>query len=640
VALPHRGSLRRGGTAWAAFELWRPHRLSGRRLATALALALVVTALTLLLRWLGWLDFPEMQLLDWRFRARGPRATPAQVRILALDDRTMNGARRLSPVPRDLLASLVRRLADGGARAIVLDVELFGRLGAEDTSLRSAMLEAGNVILPALLANSGHVVLPDPYFRAVAAGVGIAHVEEAAVDHTVRWERPVWVGGRPSLALAASTQAARRDLGPLLDASGPATLGRLLGRSLDGEGRMLINWVGPQGVIPRISGADLLNGNLPPDRIRDRIVVVGATWSEAGDLHFVPFSSWRAGPTTSLMPGVEIQANAIVTLMEPPPGDAPLRPTPAGTNLAVLFGIALLASLATVLFNPTAAAILTVALAGIWTWLGLRLFVVDHVVALMAPPLAATLLAYLTAALVTERRAQHLRRHFRRYVGRAVADQLAEMSDRQIGRMGRTRVVTLLFADMRGYTRRSRALEPEGIVRFLNRYFERMTAAAMAAGGFVDKYVGDELMAIFGMFDADREPLRSALAGARAALVMRRVLHALRASDPDFRGVSVGIGLHTGQVVIGEVGTPDKTEFTAIGSAVNLASRIEDQTRRLFQERQARGDDPAAIILMSETTRSFLADQVIAEPTGEVVLRGLEDEEIRLWELLDEGAPG
>lgn len=422
--------------AAALREILRPSRPSPRRLLSAVLLAFVITGALTSALWLRWLDFPEMLLLDWRFRERGPGPSPDRLLILALDDRTMSRARRLSPVPRDLLAAIVRRLSEGGAKTIALDVLLPDRLsGDEDGKLASAMLSAGNVILPAVIDEQGHPVLPHPYFLDVARGVRLAHVEEAAVDHIARWDRPVRAR-MASLALAASAHFRGLRLDDLLTARTPADLGRRLDQTLDAEGRLLINFVGPSGAIPRLSAADLLDGRIAPASLRGRLVLVGGTWSGAQDLHFVPFAHGRADLGTSIMPGVELQANCIATLLARPP----LRQASLPVNASLLLITVLLISLVMVQFQPTAALLLSAALGALWTEAALLLFLRGHFFLRLAPPLAGIAAAYLTAALVTERRAQHLRRHFRRYVGRQLADEVAEMSDAEIGRMGKARV--------------------------------------------------------------------------------------------------------------------------------------------------------------------------------------------------------
>jgi adenylate cyclase len=617
-----------GSGGWRGIGGWcdalRPYRRHPRRLLGAAALSVVITALLLAFLEAGWLEHPEMALLDARLRARGPQPAPPELLIVALDDRTMEGAGRLSPVPRALLARIVRRLAEGGARTIVLDVLLPDRLpGTEDGALRDALLEAGNVVLPVARGERGRLSPPAPFFAEVAAGAGLAHVESAAVDQVARWHRPVHEGV-PSLALAATAQFMGRN---------PAALPAERGRPAplrDPEGRALIDFLGPPGTVPVVSGADVLKGRLAQKELRGKLALVGGTWGSARDVHWVPLARRGIGPEGRMMSGVELQAHCIASLLHP----RPLRPAPPwAAALGLLFTV-LAVSGVVVQFRPTAALLLSLAIGVAWLSAGWWLFARERLYVPLAAPLAGIVMAYLASALVTERRALHLRRHFRRYVGRDLADRIAEMSDAEIGRMGRERVVTLLFSDIRGYTRFSSTLPPGTIVQFLNRYFERMTAAALSHDGFVDKYIGDGLMVVFGMFSRDESGAEGAADAVRAALAMRAELEALQREDPAFREIAIGIGLHTGRVIIGDLGPPERTDFTAIGSPVNLASRIESETKGVLEAHRQCGSSPAAVMLMSDVTYRHVEGIAHARLLGPAVVRGLENEEVRLWELV------
>ncbi len=295
-------------------DLFRPHRRSRRTLRNAALLALVITGLVLGAMRLRWLDAAEMRLLDWRYRARAPRPAPSEVVIVALDDRTMNRARRLSPVPRDLLADIVRRLADAGAKTIVLDVDLSELVAPdEDRKLRDALLDTSRVILPVVVREE-RPVFPYKQFKDAAAGFGLAHAQTAVTDHIVRWFEPV-EQQMPSFALAACAHFKGGEWERLASAVRPL---------LDDDGRLLIDYVGPQKSIPRLSAADLLDGSrrgiLSPT-VKGKLVLVGGMWVGAHSFHFVPFARGRGDVDTDLMMGVEVQANCVATLLAP----APLR---------------------------------------------------------------------------------------------------------------------------------------------------------------------------------------------------------------------------------------------------------------------------------------------------------------------------
>ena len=176
---------------------------------------------------------------------------------------------------------------------------------------------------------------------------------------------------------------------------------------------------------------------------------------------------------------------------------------------------------------------------------------------------------------------------------------------------GERQTVTILFADLRGSTALAEKLAPEEIVAVLNTYLRVMAKAVLDAGGILDKFLGDGLMAIFG---AMGDPTHGAPAAARAAIDMRAKLTALNA-ERQTRGepvVRFGVGVHTGDVVLGAVGLPERSDYTAIGDTVNTASRMESLTKE-FQ---------VDAVFSSETASRLDGDGATLRPLGEAVVRG------------------
>ena len=169
------------------------------------------------------------------------------------------------------------------------------------------------------------------------------------------------------------------------------------------------------------------------------------------------------------------------------------------------------------------------------------------------------------------------RANYSRFMPEYVVQQLLENPDSfRLG--GANQTITVLFADIRGFTAISEKENPENVVRLLNHYFTAMTEIIFEHGGTLDKYIGDGLMALFGAPTATPDDARNAL---NTAVAMQRELAALKQSmtDEGFANISVGIGLHTGVATIGYIGSERRSEYTAIGDTVNLASRLESNTR-------------------------------------------------------------
>lgn len=209
---------------------------------------------------------------------------------------------------------------------------------------------------------------------------------------------------------------------------------------------------------------------------------------------------------------------------------------------------------------------------------------------------------------------ERIRDAFGRFVDPAVAAEVINAFDSgNEGRVhldGRRVEATVLMADLRGFTPLAESMDPEELTRLLNGYFAEMVAAVHAHGGMVDKFIGDAVMAVFGLGgEADHT-----LAATRCALEMRTRLARFNQERGEADQLDNGIGLHVGEVVAGLIGSPDRLEFTVIGRAVNMAARLEAQAR-----------PPRPPILMSAAAAQRLAGHLDLVPTGAVHLKGVSE---------------
>ncbi len=341
--------------------------------------------------------------------------------------------------------------------------------------------------------------------------------------------------------------------------------------------------------------------DVDPSTFKDRIVVVGVTAQGIPDVFTTPFAEGR-------MPGAEIHANAIDAWHR----GRTLTPAGAGAALAVTAivavaigalgafvsawatgGLALVAVAGYVLFNVRAF--------GGGTWWPLVV------------PITAVILTFVADLawhyFVEGREKRQVKQLFSRYVAKDVYDQL--LSDPTRAKLGGTRRhMTVLFSDMRGFTALTEKGVPEDIVAQLNDYFTRMVKVLFEHHGTLDKFVGDMVMALFGAPLDDDDHAEHAV---QAALAMVRALDVLNAEWESFGlpRLDIGIGINTGDMVAGNIGSETIMSYTVIGDAVNLGARLESLNK-----------DYGTRIIISEATRALLKAQYDIRPLGSVTVKG------------------
>lgn len=275
-----------------------------------------------------------------------------------------------------------------------------------------------------------------------------------------------------------------------------------------------------------------------------------------------------------------------------------LRPAPEGLRLLCLF---ILAAASAALVARTRAAIAVIgllAIAGLWPMLTVAAFLQITVLPLVAGWIAIALAAILGLAyrtLLIDRLRRRMRRSFSLYLPSAELERLvAQEQMPELG--GELRPVTILFSDIASYSNLSEELAPADLVSDLNRYFGRMTEIVQHHGGFVDKFIGDGILAVFGAPLADVD---HALAGVQTALDMCAVCE----SDPEMtingRHFCIRVGVHSGEAIVGNIGAPDRFNYTVVGDSVNLASRLEGVGKRYHTN-----------IIVSEQTRQMIGDNL------------------------------
>jgi adenylate cyclase len=569
------------------------------------------------------------QLLARHARGRLP---DGQTVIVDIDERSLEAMaveHGRYPWPRSVHAELVEAIAAQQPRAILFDI-LFtdpDPLRPDDDAYLAEVAAAhDNLFFPFIRLQSS-----DP-----EAGVPLALVGEALGFRRDTPEQPQATAKVPLLLPYTAAQMAGR-LGSInfsADSDGiarhyplyhqvagwrlpslPAKVAATLGYELPATAQIRLNWQGPPLSYPRISYGDLYadlsrrEPQRPPDEFRGKVVIIGATATALHDL--------RATPLSSLHPAVEILATTLDNLRL----GNPLRDAPHG--LPALITLLLIAALWRAFRqgrSPLRIGLVLLAATPLLVLLD-ALLLLNRVWLPLFVPLLFAWLYHALAALTAFRRERAERQRsvaiFSRFLDPRVVNELVAKGESALDLKSESRQITVLFSDIRGFTTLSEKHTAEEIVALLNNYFSRQVEVIFRHGGTMDKFIGDAIMAFWGAPVEDHEQARHAVA---AALEMAEALQAFKAelgsADENF---DVGIGIHSGPGVVGFIGSHNRLDYTAIGDTVNLASRIEGQTKGV------------ARILVSGETRAQCSEAFDFTDHGFYKVKG-RTQEVRLYE--------
>ncbi len=560
----------------------------------------------------------EDWLLDGFFSLRGKRQTNARVVIIGLDTGSLAGLKKPITSLSPELAEVILFARGQGASAVGVDVLLpadredLPELGPGEAGdawrVGQAALKTGVVTLPVWRLPGGWL-RPARQWRVKAdddpqaADLGFVNWQEDD-DQFVRRQQLLGRDGDrllPQLALALYARARGQDVEA--DGSGrPVVGGEVI--PVDAAGKVRINYVGPPGTFEEVPFRAVLDASraqakLP--QLNGAVVLIGVTARDHQDYHATPYanfySRWLATYQPGRMSGPEVHANVLATLVDraaihtPPALWAPLWLLAVG----VLLGHALSRVSLEVGF--------LIAAAHHFAWKGVAFagFTLLHWRIEMTAMLLLGALAYLVTFALRWRK---LRRMFGVVKSEAVALAL-EADPRRLDPGGEEREVTVLFADVRDFTDFSERHEPAEVVALVNAYFDAVVPLIEAEGGVVDKFMGDGIMALFGAVAHVPDHAHRAV---RAAVAMVRSVHAGRRAWAGLghEALRIGVGVHTGKVVVGAIGSRGRKDFTAIGDTVNTAARVESENKQQGTE-----------VLLSAATR----DRV---PQAELTRLGVE----------------
>ncbi len=561
--------------------------------------------------------------------------------IVDIDDATLAQAHTY-PIPRRTVAELIGKIAAGSPNLIGLDLLLSEpRSAAEDAQLATALAEAGNVILASEFGGDQlpladplpQFCIPEaqavPYCRPEGA-LGLGFINLPVDDDG--FIRRTWLllgGQRPqfSFSLALASNFLGRPPRPVtsneyelggkkiyLDDSGGGTA--LMGR-----------W--PTS-FRTISATALLGGTFDPTALKGKLVLVGQTATGA-DRHFTPlFRFRRPDGSRAMISGTQVHATAIAALLD----GGMVRIALPWQRWVVAFSLAWITGWLAITLRPMWAAPATAAGMVAAYAIAQALFSTAQVWMRFVAIVLAVLLA-LPAALgyrfVRERflksEAEAERRQLMGIFSRYVSPEVAEEIWRRRGEIvlaGQETVATVLFSDIRSFTKITAGKPSAEVLAWLNDYFTAMAAIVREEGGFLNKFIGDGLMAVFGVpvSHGEREDACRAVRAALRMVAEVERLNQHQAGDAKRPKLKIGVGIHTGMLTAGNVGSNDRLEYSVIGETVNLASRLESVTKEF-----------KSAIVLSPQTQERVQGRFPTRLLGETSIRGFEDtmQSIRIY---------
>ncbi|MGZ8442230.1 MAG: CHASE2 domain-containing protein [Candidatus Binatia bacterium] len=608
-------------------KLLQTLRRRKRRFFKSLLLGVGVSILVSIASYLGYLDSIEVKALDLLLRLRGQQRSP-EIVLIKIDDQAFAKLGEKQPLPRDYIASLVDVAARGGARVIGIDIEFkVATDPVADQKLLTAIAAAKAngvtkvvpvfVIRPAQEDEQGltyrHLPFFDPGLKVVA---GFANAPMDG-DGLVR-QVPLAVRGEkgtilPSFALAVLARHADYDSASLSQQlhEGNVRLnlpewhklnGKLLPNATPFEFHLdeswKINFAGGQGSfasLPSEPLAQLARANIPlatDNPFRGKIVLIGASFQESRDFFATP---------NGLMSGLEIHANIIHTLLT----RSHIKPANRILAMLLLLLFAVAASVLTTLLRPATVIVLSLVAIPVvllplsyaaLTQLGLW---VDF---------ATPLLVTSWGALATEYRdSRQVRKSLGEFVGWEVADQIVHQDE---DLQGKSFEVSVFFTDVRDYTTLCESASPDQIAALMREVFGVMGKVIASHGGHIFDFIGDAVLAVFG---APKTNPNHADAAVQSAIEVTAALDELNGRW-EKRGIPrlrIGVGIHSGPVVIGIVGTGERKKYDVTGDTVNTGSRVEGLNK-----------ETGTTILITRETMGQLKRQFAIRPCGTVKVKG------------------
>ena len=604
-----------------------------------------VAALVIALRVMGWWQFFEWAALDLFFRWRPPEPIDPRIVIVGINESDLKQSGKW-PIPDESLARLLNQIKAQQPTAIGLDLYRDLPVDPGHQELVDVFKSTSNLIgiEKVVQDNRGFSVAPSP----VLSEQGQVGANDVPVDADGRIRRAfLYLTPEdlnkdviPSLGLrlamiylnkqGINPQAAQNDalkLGKAVFVPFEANDGAYV-RADAASYQILLNFRSRQNTFHTISMTDVLENRISPDVLRDRIVLVGPTAASLNDFFYTPYSG-GLNSEAERMAGVEIQANLTSQIISSAiEGRSAIATWPDNLEYAWIFvwsciGATLAWQLRSWRWRTSSVLLGIGVLLGGSYWAFLSSWwipVVPPILSLVGS--AIVLVSYI--AQVERQDRQMVMNLFARHVTSQIAEAIWRDRDMLLkeGRLkGQKMTATVLFTDLKNFSTLAEQLEPEALMTWLNEYMEAMSQLVLKYGGVVDKFIGDAIMAVFGVPIArtTEEAIASdAQAAVSCALEMGSALELLNElwrmqGRPT---VAMRVGIATGTVVTGSLGSSQRLDYTTIGDTVNVAARLESFDKSI--------DGGICRILIDQKNHYYIEGKFVTKMVANVQLKGRE----------------
>lgn len=532
------------------------------------------------------------------------RAVDSRIVILAIDDKSLGDVGQW-PWKRDVHAELVEKLNQGSPAVIGFDITfpLPSENDRDDQSFIEAVEKSDNVILARYgvfdrYASAGIIKsaeISEPFTALKEAAFGLGHLNTLPdTDGVVRnalYEFE-FNGERIESFSAVIAKEYAKKMGMQIDIDETV---------LNPYRQFHIDYAGEPGDFEVIPYSMVLNGEVDPAYMTNKIVLIGPYTVGIKDDFYTPMSSKRT------MYGVEIHANIIQNILE----DNYKKEIDWYWNALILCIIGILIYFIFRVKSIILSLIFTVLVAGIGLFIGKILYQQGWILSLIYLLLLLGISYIMAVAynyIVEQSERKRVTTIFGRYVAPQVVSQILENGEEGLKLGGSRKEVTVIFVDIRGFTTLSESVEPEEIVAILNEYLNLTANCIFEFGGTLDKFIGDATMAIFNaplsLENHELQAVKSAFAMKTGAIALEKMLQ-----ERFGKSVKFGIGIHTGPAVVGNIGSATRMDYTVIGDTVNTAARLESNAK------------PGQII-MSEQVYEKVKEDVVASSLGEIYVKG------------------